>query len=218
MDARCNKYWEDGQELLKATTTMSSSSSSFSFSSGPIFKKILKECHTMSRFLQKNQSSRWSENAQQKFIETIGFYLNWCQNSEKEIKAQLIEAIFQVVKDGLAMPFNVFGTKQKKRLMKWYNELSGGITTNGVLEEVQVQEETKTFSVLNIDEDGFLSVFDEKKGEIIENVFKVETNSKEFKQIQKAIDCSKEIQIVVIERIQTDGNKEHQIQEIIEID
>ncbi|DAZ96020.1 TPA: hypothetical protein N0F65_008999 [Lagenidium giganteum] len=198
MDARCIKYWEDGQELLTAATA----------DAARAMGKMLKELRTMSRFLQKNQSSRFSENAQQKLVDAISFYVSFTKQQLPEKTKddqQLLEATFQVVKDGLAMPFNVFGTKQKKRLMKWYNELIGAVGGDPdglVMEGMEGAEpvEQREWSVLGIDDDGYLSLLHEDSGETNET-FQVKKKSKEYKQIQKGVETAEVVVVTMGEEI-----------------
>ncbi|RLN51151.1 hypothetical protein BBJ29_006075 [Phytophthora kernoviae] len=100
------------------------------------------------------------------------------------------EATFQVVKDGLAMPFNVVGTKQKKRLLKWYNELitivDGDQETLAENGEAQVVPNIE-WSVMDIDEDGYLSLMQPETGDTNES-FQVKKKSAEFKRIKKAFE------------------------------
>ncbi|KAG2520846.1 hypothetical protein JM18_006916 [Phytophthora kernoviae] len=180
MDARCIKFWEDGQALVAAT----SDSSRIEQTQGKIFKEL----RTMSRLLQRNQSQRFSDAAQQKLVDCVGHYVGL--GKQTGVMLPVAEATFQVVKDGLAMPFNVVGTKQKKRLLKWYNELItivGGdqetLAENG---EAQVISNIE-WSVMDIDEDGYLSLMQPETGDTNES-FQVKKKSAEFKRIKKAFE------------------------------
>jgi|UniRef100_K3WRB8 hypothetical protein len=186
MDSRCIKFWEDGQELLKNAANAARLAHAMG--------KILKELRTMSRFLQKNQASRFSDNAQQKLVDAVAFYVTFSKQRvpiQSGDDQQLVEAVFQVIKDGLAMPFNVMGTKQKKRLMKWYNELIGVVGGDPdalALDGVDSAPKRMEWSVLGIDDDGYLSLMDESNGDTCET-FQVK-KSKEFKQIQKGLETT----------------------------
>lgn len=191
MDSRCIKFWEDGQALVAASADASRAAQTRG--------KVLKELRTMSRFLQKNQSARFSDNAQQKLVDCVGHYVTFSKPLRSADDGMaVVEAVFQVVKDGLAMPFNVMGSKQKKRLMKWYNELIAivggdldGLAIEGMEAEAAIPVE---WSVLGIDEDGYLSLMHLETGETSES-FQVKKKSKEFKQIQKALE-DKEVTVV----------------------
>ncbi|ETN19481.1 hypothetical protein PPTG_04782 [Phytophthora nicotianae INRA-310] len=181
MDSRCNKFWEDGQTLVAAI----SGSVKIETTQG----KILKELRTMSRFLQRNQSQRFSDAAQQKLVDCVGHYVGLGKQGGSMLP--VAEATFQTVKDGLAMPFNVVGTKQKKRLLKWYNELIaivGGDPDAAIASEV-VAEPNIEWSVIDIDEDGFLSLMQVETGETSES-FRVKKKSAEHKRIKKALENS----------------------------
>lgn len=106
------------------------------------------------------------------------------------------EATFQTVKDGLAMPFNVVGTKQKKRLLKWYNDLIaivGGDPDAAIAGEVAADPSIE-WSVMDIDEDRFLSLMQVETGETNES-FQVKKKSAEYKRIKKALE-SHEVTVV----------------------
>ncbi|KAF1792193.1 hypothetical protein JG687_00006582 [Phytophthora cactorum] len=181
MDSRCTKFWEDGQTLVAAI-------------SGPTkiettLGKIFKELRTMSRFWQRNQSQRFSDAAQHKLVDCVGHYVGLGKQGGAMLP--VAEATFQTVKDGLAMPFNVVGTKQKKRLLKWYNELIaivGGDPDAAITGEV-VAEPSIEWSVMDIDEDGFLSLMQVETGETSES-FRVKKKSAELKRIKKALENS----------------------------
>lgn len=190
MDARCLKFWEDGQELLARG------------GSGSVQPKMLKELRVMSRFLQKNQAMRFSDNAQQKLADCVAAYVALAKQrvpvQSGSDDQQLVEAVFSVVKDALAMPFNVMGTKQKKRLMKWYNELIGAVPdalAAGDLGDAPPLAPVQ-WSVLGIDDDGYLSLMDDASGETSES-FQVKKKSKEFKQIQRGLE-STEVVVVTL--------------------
>ncbi|GAB9469529.1 hypothetical protein Gpo141_00006806 [Globisporangium polare] len=187
MDSRCIKFWEDGQELIKSSAAADASRLARTLG------KIHKELRTMARFLQKNQASRFSDNAQQRLVDAVAAYVTLCKQRvpvQTSDDQQLVEAVFGVVKDGLAMPFNVMGTKQKKRLMKWYNELIGAVPDALAAEEGVEVPKPAEWSVLGLDEDdGYLSLMDENSGATCET-FQVQKKSKEFKQIQKGLESA----------------------------
>lgn len=188
MDSRCIKFWEDGQELIKSAAAVDVPRLAHTLC------KIHKEMRTMSRFLQKNQASRFSDNAQQKLVDTVAAYVALSKQRvpvQTSDDQQLVEAVFGVIKDGLAMPFNVMGTKQKKRLMKWYNELSGVVPDALAADESGVKvPKPVQWSVLGIDDDdGYLSLMDDATGATCET-FQVKKKSKEYKQIQKGLESA----------------------------
>lgn len=188
MDSRCIKFWDDAYKLITDANTVVNSETQF------LTPIVLKELRTMSRFLQKNQSQRFSEAAQQKLIDAIGLYHTL---SKQPLWLQIIgEATFQVIKDGLAMPFNVIGTKQKKRLMKWYNECSGKEMTEGMEDESGIPSDAITWTVLGIDEEGYLSLLNEETGSVSET-FCVPKKSNEYKRIQLCINTN-DVQVVTV--------------------
>ncbi|TMW68278.1 hypothetical protein Poli38472_005746 [Pythium oligandrum] len=195
MDARCIKYWEDGQVLLNAAT---SNAQRLPQTMG----KMCKELRTMSRFLQKNQPQRFSDNAQQKIVDAVAAYVTFSKQHipmKTPEEQQLVEATFQVIKDGLAMPFNVFGTKQKKRLMKWYNELIGVVGDPDAALQIEGLEDVAEtqrveWSVLGLDEEGYLSLLNEETGDTCET-FQVKKKSADYKKIQKGLE---QTEVVVV--------------------
>ncbi|KAE8893760.1 hypothetical protein PF005_g7614 [Phytophthora fragariae] len=182
MDSRCTKFWEDGQALVAAISGPDGAAK-MNTTQGKIFKEL----RTMSRFLQRNQSQRFSDAAQQKLVDCVGHYVGLGKQGGAMLP--VAETTFQTVKDGLAMPFNVVGTKQKKRLLKWYNELIaivGGDPDAAIAGEVEVVPSIE-WSVMDIDEDGFLSLMQVETGETSES-FQVKKKSAEYKRIKKALE------------------------------
>lgn len=179
MDTRCLKFWEDGQELVRDSARVA-------------MPKVLKELRTMSRFLQKNQAARFSDGAQQKLVDSIAAYVALAKQ-RVPVRAgddqQLVEAVFSTVKDALAMPFNVMGSKQKKRLMKWYSELIGAVPDALATDAAAHAPTPVQWSVLGIDDDGYLSLLDDANGETCET-FHVKQKSQDFKQIQTALETA----------------------------
>lgn len=190
MDARCGKFWDDGQALVATADDAARASQTQA--------KVLKELRTMSRFLLKNQGARFSEAAQSKLVDAIGHYVAFSKPLKaKEGGVAVVEAVFQVVKDGLAMPFNVMGSKQKKRLFKWYNELIAVVGGDPDADGVEFQPEPEVeWSVLGIDDDGYLSLMNVESGETSES-FQVKKKSKQFKQIQAALE-DKDVTVVTV--------------------
>ncbi|KAF4047026.1 Eukaryotic elongation factor 5A hypusine DNA-binding OB fold [Phytophthora infestans] len=179
MDSRCIKFWEDGQALVAAFAEPAKAETTQA--------KIFKELRTMSRFLQRNQSQRFSDAAQQKLVDCLGHYVGL--SKQGGVMFPVAEATFQTVKDSLAMPFNVVGTKQKKRLLKWYNELIaivGGDPDATITGEI-VAEPSIEWSVMDIDEDGFLSLIQVETGETNES-FRVKKKGAEHKRIKKSLE------------------------------
>lgn len=178
MDTRCGKFWDDGQALVAAAADAARLEQTQT--------KIFKELRTMSRFLQRNQSQRFSDAAQQKLVDCVGHYV--ALGKQAGAMLPVAEAVFQVIKDGLAMPFNVVGTKQKKRLLKWYNELIAvvGGDPDATVEGAETQPSIE-WSVVDIDEDGYLSLLQPETGDTSES-FQVKKKSAEFKRIKKALD------------------------------
>ncbi|TYZ65024.1 hypothetical protein PybrP1_002340 [[Pythium] brassicae (nom. inval.)] len=197
MDTRCLKFWEDGQELVRDGAR-------------PALPKVLKELRTMSRFLQKNQATRFSDGAQQKLVDCAASYVALAKQRvpvRTDDDQQLVEAVFTVVKDALAMPFNVMGTKQKKRLMKWYNELIGAVpdaladaAADGATDAAAQALTPVQWNVLGVDDDGYLSLLDDASGETSE-MFQVKKKSKDFKLIQKALESAEVVVVTLGDKI-----------------
>ncbi|CAH0473928.1 unnamed protein product [Peronospora belbahrii] len=182
MDMRCTKFWEDGQTLVAVAVSGPEATSRMKKTQD----MICKELRTVSRFIQRNQSQRFSDAAQNKLVDCIGHYVGL--GKQGSMIMPVAEALFQTVKDGLAMPCNVVGTKQKKRLLKWYNELIaivGGDPDATIGGEIDVKPCIE-WTVMDIDEDGYLSLLQVETGESNGN-FQVKTESTEYRRIKKAL-------------------------------
>ncbi|KAI9906331.1 hypothetical protein PsorP6_003422 [Peronosclerospora sorghi] len=141
----------------------------------------------MSLFVQRNQSQRFSDAAQQKLVDSVGHYIRLAKQGGSMLP--ITESTFQMLKDGLAMPFNVFGTKQKKRLLKWYNELIAiiGEDPEKAISSDVTSEPSITWNVMDINEDGYLSLVQVDSGETNDS-FQVKKYSAEFNRIKKALE------------------------------
>ena len=183
MYSRCTKFWEDGQVLVAAISGQKTSPVRMEQIQGKIFKEL----RTISRFLQRNQSQRFDDAAQNKLVDCMGHYVKLSKQGGTIMP--IGEATLQTLKDGLAMPFNVVGTKQKKRLLKWYNELMvivGGKPDATSAGEVATEPSIK-WIVTDIDEDGYLSLMQVDTGESNES-FQITKKSTEYKRIQLALE------------------------------
>ncbi|CAH0487534.1 unnamed protein product [Peronospora farinosa] len=204
MHSRCTKFWEDGQVLVAAVSVSENVTRMEQLQC-----KIVKELRTISRFLQRNQSQRFGDAAQIKLVDCVGHYVKLSKLGGTMMP--IGDATFQTLKDGLAMPFNVFGTKQKKRLLKWYNELIvivGGDPDATIAGEVAT-EPSRKWIVMDIDEDGYLSLVQVETGESNES-FWIKKKSTEYKRIKMALE-NNEVTVFTraneIEEIQIDDDK-----------
>mmetsp|Transcript_18141 Transcript_18141/g.43875 ORF Transcript_18141/g.43875 Transcript_18141/m.43875 type:complete len:197 (-) Transcript_18141:37-627(-) len=80
-----------------------------------------KEIATLRKFLHKNQDQRFSDKATARLFDTIQVYV--VQKASEEVSVDLKEGLLE---DSLKMPFTVFSTKQKQKMIKWLEDLRGG--------------------------------------------------------------------------------------------
>mmetsp|Transcript_18143 Transcript_18143/g.43877 ORF Transcript_18143/g.43877 Transcript_18143/m.43877 type:complete len:197 (-) Transcript_18143:37-627(-) len=80
-----------------------------------------KEIATLRKFLHKNQDQRFSDKATARLFDTIQVYV--IQKTSEEVSIDLKEGLLE---DSLKMPFTVFSTKQKQKMIKWLEDLRGG--------------------------------------------------------------------------------------------
>ena len=115
-----------------------------------------KEIATLRKFMHKNQDQRFTDKAISRMFDTIQLYVN---NStiDSELKEGLLE-------DALKMPFSVFGTKQKKTMIKWLEDIRGGpgmASTKTML--------TQILSVIDVQGEK-ISLINDNSGDIFEEV------------------------------------------------
>jgi len=115
-------------------------------------KGAAKEIATLRKFLHKNQNQRFTEKAAARLFDTIAIY------ASHDDAVELLE-------DALKMPFTVFSTKHKTKMLKWVEERRG---------TSQPRKQTSSTGVLTftiIDLDGqFMSLMEQTSGETYERV------------------------------------------------
>ncbi|CCI40707.1 unnamed protein product [Albugo candida] len=179
MNERCEKFWADSQLFMAQTQGKKSPDRQV------IHSKIMKDLHIMSRFLQRNQTARFSEGAQQKLVDTIAVYNAYekqLRKSDLPESGRLLGDLQRVIKDALAMPFTVLSSKHKKKLLKWHNE-----STIDSVEDTRSISKRAKWTVLDVDDDGFLTLMSEESGDIVEN-FSVSNKSEQFQKIREGLD------------------------------
>lgn len=84
-------------------------------SKGPV-----KEIATLRKFLHKNQDQRFTDKAVSRLFDTVQIYVT---NHNDDVSVEMKEGLLE---DCLKLPFNVFTTKQKQKMIKWLEDLRGG--------------------------------------------------------------------------------------------
>ncbi len=73
------------------------------------------EIQRLKKFLYKNQNYKFKDNEKTKLFNSIEFYVSSCKE-----KTELKDHVFSLLEDALAMPFTVFSTSQKNKMLKWF--------------------------------------------------------------------------------------------------
>ena len=149
IDQRCIQFYEGAVGISKS-------------------KGILKEISTLRKFLFKNQEQRFTDKAVSRLFDTIQVY---CAKENTEIdthenREKLRKAQEDLLEDALKMPFNVFSTKYKQKMMKRLEEMRRPKDENGFKDP---EEQKLTFSVIEIDND-IMTLMEINTGDTIENV------------------------------------------------
>ncbi|KAG9406478.1 hypothetical protein AC1031_002797 [Aphanomyces cochlioides] len=161
MDERIDQFWEAAQAIVAPGGTKN---------------KWKQEVSKLRRVLFRNQNLRLTELPQQRLVDTIRLYVTNFGDEEETLL---------LVKDALAMPFTVFGTKHKKKLLKMHEQLLG--QNAGADDEKTEEVESVWYSCVGMDPDGYLSLLHDETGEMLETV-QVEKKTIEWKTIKKHVD------------------------------
>ena len=134
-------------------------------------KGAAKEMATLRRFLYKNQSQRFSDKAAARLFDTISIYAN----DKKEEGAE------ELLEDALKMPFTVFSTRQKSKMMKWMEALRGetAASLTGTEDAPPI-----VLTVTDVMDDKTVSLMNTETGDSWENI--AVENSAVFTAIQSA--------------------------------
>jgi hypothetical protein len=89
-------------------------------------KPAAREIATLRKFLHRNQDQRFSDKATARLFDTIQVYV--VQKTSDEVDVDLKEGLLE---DSLKMPFTVFSTKQKQKMLKWLEDVRGCSTGGG---------------------------------------------------------------------------------------
>jgi hypothetical protein len=157
----------------------------------PTGTNATKEINTLRKFLHKNQDSRLTDKATTRLMEAIQIYVNM-ESISKDLKEGLLE-------DALKLPFTVFSTKQKMKMLKLLEELRGGARTEAL---VLKRGDFIRMSVIDL-EDGTVSLMEEETGNFYEGVSLPEGNL--GSAIRKSYESTDESIEVLVERIE--GNE-----------
>ncbi len=163
--------------------------------------KTLKEIATLQRFLFKNQAYRFSENEKMQLFGAIQSYYAMFAVPASWNSSLSSNPVLPLLEDALKMPFNVVGTKQKKRLLKWYTELSGQdevqqLNVGGGFDAAT--KKTSSYQVLDMgDDSGFLSLLEIQSGEMREDL-KLNLKTEMAKKMKAAFDEGKEVHVEIV--------------------
>ena len=149
LDQRCTQFYEAATGISKS-------------------KGILKEISTLRKFLFKNQEQRFTDKAACRLFDTIQVY---CAKENTEIdsdenREKLRKSQEDLLEDALKMPFTVFSTKQKQKMMKRLEEMRKPKDEYGLKDPV---EQNITFSVIEIEND-LMTLMEINTGDTIENI------------------------------------------------
>ncbi|EQC40080.1 hypothetical protein SDRG_02735 [Saprolegnia diclina VS20] len=161
MDERIDLFWTTAQGFVDPNGKRS---------------KWKSEVAKLRKFFFRNQSARLAELPQQRLLDTVRLYVQLFPAEED---------VLLLVKDALAMPFGVVGTKHKKRLLKLHEQLLGSSGENGG--EPTPAPVERTYSCVGMDADGYLSLLDDESGDMIESL-QVQKKTPEWRTIKKHVD------------------------------
>ncbi|RHY09043.1 hypothetical protein DYB37_009087 [Aphanomyces astaci] len=161
MEERIDQFWEAAKAIATAE--------------GPK-TKWKQEVSKLRRVLHRNQNLRLAELPQQRLVDTIRLYATHFAAEDDTLL---------LVKDALAMPFGVLGTKQKKTLLKMHEQLLGNADRND--DDAAPTPQAVWYTCVSMDGDGYLSLLHDDTGEMLESV-QVAKKSSEWKTIKKHID------------------------------
>ena len=106
-------------------------------------KGAAKEIATLRRFLHKNQNQRFTDKATARLFDTIQIYVSKTDSISRDDKEGLLE-------DALKMPFTVFGTKQKKVMLKWIEDLRAADVSSTTATAATAKSNTTRLTVLDV--------------------------------------------------------------------
>ena len=173
-------------------------------------KAPAREIATLRKFLHKNQDQRFSDKATARLFDTIQVYVIQKPSGE-DISVDLKEGLLE---DSLKMPFTVFSTKQKQKMIKWLEDLRGGGGSssggNGG------QSTAKNLCVLSvIDLDGTtMTLMSDETGDTYENI-ELDEDTATATAIRKAFESTDGV-VSVEATIDEDSNTIKQIIRIVE--
>lgn len=159
-------------------------------------KGATKEIATLRKFLHKNQTQRFTDKAAARLLDTIGIYVAQDPNEEEDdVREGLLE-------DALKMPFTVFSTKQKAKMLKWMGDRRGGVTTNNGAPAGILADAAVLLTVMDVN-DSNVSLMNAATGDTYEHVTILDTAlfqsiQQTFEATQDAIDVRATVQDEVV--------------------
>lgn len=113
-------------------------------------KKTPKEITTLRKFMFKNQEHRFTDSQKGKLYDSILIYSKMYNPTASE------SPIHDLLADALKMPFTVFSTSQKKKLMKLYQDTTSATgstaTPSSSVTLPDASEECREFQIFDISE------------------------------------------------------------------
>eukprot|EP00040_Diaphanoeca_grandis_P023363 m.127014 g.127014 ORF g.127014 m.127014 type:complete len:183 (+) comp29240_c0_seq1:304-852(+) len=105
-------------------------------------KSVSKEVATLRKFIHRNQTQRFTDKAVARLVDTVALHVK-----NEGLPAEEKEGLLG---DALKMPFTVFGTKQKKQMLRWLEAIQGG--ENGAQGSLasSTSEETTFYQLIEI--------------------------------------------------------------------
>lgn len=152
---------------------------------------MVKEIETLRKFLFRNQDYRFTKSEQQYIFMAVTTHGN---NFLKNRTDAHEDVITNLLDDALKMPFNVFNSSQKDKLLAMYYIVLG----EEAKARPEVKNREKTLSLLDVDEgEGFLVLLTDE-GE--EYPTPVSAPNDAVKEIKKLFDDAKDVLVTFTEK------------------
>lgn len=118
-------------------------------------EKLAREVATLRRFLFRNQGHRFTQREQAKLMAAIGAH-HANPAAHAAVAAGGEPLAYGLIDDALKMPFTVFSTGDKLRLLKWFEGLQAESTAGGGGEGAAPK--TATLSCVDVSPEGYASL------------------------------------------------------------
>jgi hypothetical protein len=119
--------------------------------------KLAREVATLRRFLFRNQGHRFTQREQAKLMAAIGaHHANPAAHAAAAAGGESLA--YGLIDDALKMPFTVFSTGDKLRLLKWFEGMQAAAAPSGSGGGGAAAVRTVTLSCVDVTPDGFASL------------------------------------------------------------